>query len=194
MNFKCKNERDLYWVNKIRNDDKVAFSSLFETYYSPLCEFAYRYVKQKEVMEDVVQEVFVRIWEKRKKWQPNVSVSAYLYRSVYNQLINDYRKKRFEIVLTEDKQANIQDPVLSPMDQMHYREASKAIKVAIAMLPERRKEIVVLKLIYGFSYKEISTTLGISVNTVDTQVRRARKLLRNQLKHYAVNNGFVKVE
>ncbi len=194
MNCKSKKERDLDWVEKIRNDDKVAFSSLFETYYLPLCEFAYRYVKQKEVMEDVVQEVFVRIWEKRKKWQPNVSVSAYLYRSVYNQLINDYRKKRFEIVLTEDKQANIQDPVLSPMDQMHYREASKAIKVAIAMLPERRKEIVVLKLIYGFSYKEISTTLGISVNTVDTQVRRARKLLRNQLKHYAVNNGFVKVE
>ncbi|MDG5767713.1 RNA polymerase sigma-70 factor [Balneolales bacterium ANBcel1] len=172
------------WAEQIRNDNKAAFSDLFETYYTPLCEYAYSYVKQEEVMEDVVQEVFVRIWENRYRWEPRVAVRAYLYRSVYHQVINDYRKKRFETPLKEDSEANIPDRIPSPMEQLHGQDASNSIQQAISALPERRREILVLRLLHGLSYKEISATLGISVNTVDTQIRRALKTLRARLKHF----------
>ncbi len=187
MSLHCSNDRDMNWAEQIRNDDKAAFSNLFVAYYTPLCEYAFRYVSRVEVMEDIVQEVFVRIWEQRKCWEPRVAVRAYLYRSVYHQVINDYRKKRFETSFKEDSESLIPEKGESPLDRLHNRETSRAIYEAIELLPARRKEILVLRLLHGLSYKEIGAILDISVNTVDTQIRRALKMLRVKLKHYSYN-------
>jgi RNA polymerase sigma-70 factor, ECF subfamily len=185
MNAQWINNRDMIWAEQIRNGSRNAFSNLFETYYTPLCEYAYRYVKHEENMEDIVQEVFVRLWEKRNKWEPKVAVRAYLYRSVYNQVINDYRKKRFEISNYEDGLDNIADDRISPLDKLQYKELNQVFLDTLKLLPDRRREILELRLLHGLSYKEISLVLQISVNTVDTQIRRALKLLRDNLKQFS---------
>lgn len=180
------------WAEQIRDDSKLAFSQLFDAYYEPLCDYAYRYVKHSEAMEDIVQEVFVRIWEKRKHWEPKISVRAYLYRSVYNEVVTDFRKKRFETPYDNMHDLEQAQSSVSPLDELHDRETARAIDRAIEMLPERRKEILVLRLLQGLSYKEISAILDISVNTVDTQIRRALKLLRIQLKDFALDSDPVR--
>jgi len=195
MNFLNTNSlksRDLLWAEQIRDDNKLAFSHLFDAYYEPLCDYAYRYVKHSEIMEDIVQEVFVRIWEKRKHWKPMVSVRAYLYRSVYNEIVTDFRKRRFETHYEDFHDLEQAKSCVSPLDELHDRETARAIGRAIEMLPDRRKEILVLRLLQGLSYKEISAILDISVNTVDTQIRRALKLLRIQLKDFALDPDSVR--
>ena len=188
LNTGSLKSRDMQWAEQIRNDNEIAFSNLFDAYYTPLCEYAYRYVKHAETMEDIVQEVFVRIWEKRKQWEPKVSVRAYLYRSVYNEVVTDFRKKRFELPFAELRELDNAVATNSTSSDVQDREIARAIKLAIEMLPARRKEILVLRLVQGLSYKEISVILDISVNTIDTQIRRALKLLRTQLKEFACDN------
>ena len=184
-NFQRINHNDMNWAEQIRKDNRLAFSNLFETYYEPLCEYAYSYVKHEERMEDIVQEVFVRLWEKRKRWEPKVAVRAYLYRSVYQQVINNYQKKRFEVTTHEDSMDQIADDRVSPLENLHYKEHDEVFQQTIKLLPERRREILELKLVHGLSYKEISMVLNISVNTVDTQIRQALKFLRKNLNHFA---------
>ena len=188
LNSGSLKNRDMQWAEQIRDDNEIAFSNLFDTYYRPLCEYAYRYVKHAETMEDIVQEVFVRIWEKRKQWEPKVSVRAYLYRSVYNEVINDFRKKRFALPFAELRELDNAVATNSTSSDVQDREIARAIKRAIEMLPARRKEILVLRLVQDLSYKEISVILDISVNTVDTQIRRALKLLRTHLKEFVSDN------
>lgn len=181
VNFQRINRRDMEWALLIRSGSRSAFTSLFETYYRPLCEYAFRFAGDSEWIEDVVQDVFIRIWEKRSSWSPKVAVRAYLYRSVYHQAINHQRKNRFEVPLNEELEYRLADISESPLKYMMDLEMSHIIRQVIDMLPERRREILVLRLLHELSYKEIGSVLGISVNTVDTQIRRAMKLLRSKL-------------
>ena len=174
--------KDMLLAQEIKRGNKTAFTDLFDAYYKPLCDYAFRFCNgDTETVEDLVQEVFVRIWERRDSWNPQIAVRAYLYRSVHNQAISNIRKKRFETPMTDGLANSARTTDLSPIDRIHNTEIDHAIRAAINMLPERRREILVLRLLHDMSYKDISGILGISVNTVDTQLRRALKLLRAQL-------------
>lgn len=182
MSSQNVNTDEMHLAEQIQKGDKSAFSHLFDLYYQPLCEYAFRYCNgDAEVMEDIVQEVFVRIWEKRDSWNPKVAVRAYLYRSVHNQAITNIRKKRYETPMKETIESMVVSEEQSPLDILENEEIDVSIKQAIALLPERRREILTLRIIHGLSYKEIAAVLDISVNTVDTQLRRALKLLREKL-------------
>lgn len=174
---------EMHWAEEIRRGNKSAYSMLFDAYYKPLCDYAFRYCNgNREVVEDVVQEVFVRIWEKRTQWNPKVAVKAYLYRSVHNQAITNLRKKRYETPMSDAVEATSEATDISPIDEIYNRQIDVNIKLAIAKLPERRREILILRMLHDMSYKEIADTLEISVNTVDTQLRRSLKTLREELK------------
>jgi len=174
---------EMLWAQEIRNGNAHAFSLLFETYYTPLCDYAFRFCNgNQEHTEDIVQEVFARIWERRVTWEPKVTVKSYLYRSVHNQAISNLRKARHEspmnIVIEETTPAT----ELTPIEEIHNDQLDARIQYAIENLPERRREILTLRMIHELSYKEIADSLQISVNTVDTQLRRALKSLREDLQ------------
>lgn len=174
---------DMYWAEQIKSGNREAYGALFDVYYKPLCDYAYRYCNgDVEVVEDVVQEVFVRIWERRDTWNPTVAVKAYLYRSVHNQAITNLRKKRFETPMKDTIERTTQTNDQSPIDEMYNQQLDYNIKQAIEKLPERRREVLILRILHDMSYKEIGEVLEISVNTVDTQLRRALKTLREELK------------
>ncbi|MEX0686946.1 MAG: RNA polymerase sigma-70 factor [Balneolales bacterium] len=175
------NERDLKWVEQIRDGNKSAFTNLFSTYHVPLERYAFRLINKHDQIEDIVQDIFFWIWDHREKWEPRVSVKAYLYRAVHNKILTSLKKKRFECNL----EASLFDPQqLSQIDEIHSKEINRAIIDAINLLPERRRRILVLSLFHELTYNEIADTLSITVNTVDTQKRRALKLLRTRLKPY----------
>lgn len=170
---------------QIRNGDQNAFTDLYDVYYQSLCDYGFRFVNDPDLMEDVVQDVFVWIWEKRKYWnpKPGVTIRAYLYRAVHNRVIMKARKKRYECPFDEYTEENIlhHQP---QVDEIENQRIQNAIKESIDLLPEKRREILILSLIQGLTYEEIASILDISVNTVHTQIKRARKLLRNQLKPF----------
>jgi RNA polymerase sigma-70 factor, ECF subfamily len=180
----ARNHADIIRAQKIKSGNKAAFSDLFNSYYKPLCEYAFRFCDgDTNAVEDLVQDVFVRIWERRDIWNPQIAVRAYLYRSVHNQAISNIRKKQYETQMKDSVEMTAVATDLSPYELINNKELDLAIKSAIDILPERRREIFVLRLLHDMSYREIAEVLGISVNTVDTQLRRALHLLRNQLRH-----------
>lgn len=183
---------EMVLADEIRNGNSCAFASLFDTYYVPLCEYAYRFCNgDQELTEDIVQEVFARIWERRADWAPKVSVKAYLFRSVHNQAITNLRKVRHETAMNDVVEDTTQATDLTPIEAIHNDELDQRIQRAIHNLPERRREILTLRMIHELSYKEIADTLEISVNTVDTQLRRALKSLREDLRLFQTNMELV---
>lgn len=178
---------EMQWAAEIQRGNKSAFKKLFNAYYDPLCQYAFRFCNGDiEVVEDVVQEVFVRIWEKRESWSPQIAVKAYLYRSVHNQAISNIRKRRYESPMEASVESTVLSADHSPLDLIHQKEVNVSLQRAINKLPERRREILVLRILHEMSYKEIAEMLDISVNTVDTQLRRALKLLREELSVYNI--------
>jgi RNA polymerase sigma-70 factor (family 1) len=174
---------EMIWAEEIRSGNARAFSLLFDTYYAPLCQYAFRFCNgNTELTEDIVQDVFARIWERRSTWMPKITVKAYLYRSVHNQAISHLRKARHETPMNEVVEQTTPGVYLTPIEEMHNDQLDQRIQQAIQNLPERRREILNLRMIHEFSYKEIGEMLEISVNTVDTQLRRALKSLREDLK------------
>lgn len=174
---------EMIWAEEIRSGNARAFSLLFDTYYEPLCDYAFRFCNgNQELTEDIVQEVFARIWERRANWMPKVTVKAYLYRSVHNQAISNLRKAKHESPMNEVVEDTTAATDLTPIQELHNDELDQRIQQAIQNLPERRREILTLRMIHELSYKEIADALKISVNTVDTQLRRALKSLREDLQ------------
>lgn len=174
-------ERDKEWAKRIQNGDRAAFESLFRSYAQPLCRFTEQYTESPEIAEDLVQDLFFKIWHERERWDPSVSVKSYLYASARN-LALDYIKH--EKVVDEWKSDNEQKGHLGltrPDKRLHRKELRKAVRGAIEDLPERRREVFKMSRDHGLTYKEIASVMDITVSTVETQMRRAFRSIREAL-------------
>jgi len=155
------------------------FQALFADYYSPLCNYALTFVKSAEVSEDIVQEVFTRIWESRREVILEDSARFYLFTAVRNNCITHLRKEKKtglvewtdqEIVYEESPQ-----PVKEPDQEINYE---LLLQEGIDRLPPKCREIFVLSRLSNMKYKEIAESLGISIKTVENQLGKALKLMR----------------
>ncbi|MFV0378029.1 MAG: RNA polymerase sigma-70 factor [Mangrovibacterium sp.] len=175
-------QTDLQLFSKLLGDDEQAFSELFHRYYSVLCAFVFRYLGDEAATEELVQELFVRMWEKRKQLTIQTSVKSYLYRAVKNELIN---RKNHEKVEQKYRKLLQQDEIELGAEQVLPEPGlMRKIEASIESLPPKRKEIFRLSREKGLSYREIAEQLGISVKTVEAQMGQALKQLREDLKDY----------
>jgi len=167
---------------KIQSGDKVAFSDLFKQYYESLYRFAFRFVNDAQLAENIVQEVFVKIWINRAKYQIESNIKSFLFTAVRNQCLNELRQQKRNIPLPKSKIHNEQS-----VDSVEYdyiiTERNSEIYKAINNLPEKCRQIYLMKNYDGLKYKEIAEVLNISVNTVKTQLKRAIKSLLKQLSN-----------
>ena len=180
----CKLEKPLsHLVESIRAGDEEAFDILFRSYYSNLCRFGWRYVKSKAVAEELVQDVFAYIWENRGNWEPLGTVRGYLYKSVKHRAI-DYLKHQLVVDQYHDlMKSEINYVTIEINEEQHDAHLRDAIAKAIENLPERAKMVFKLHRYDGLSYKEIAQVMDISVKTVENQMTRVFKLLRQDLSH-----------
>ncbi len=169
-------------VEQIKDHDEEAFEKLFRRYYSGLHRFLWGYVKNNQIAEDLVQEVFVRVWENRGTLNPNEKIKTYIYKVGRNLAIDHSRHKKVVREWEEEKKALHSVPVLEKKidDRLHKKFMLTEVKKAIEDLPEKRRLVFILSRYEGMTYKEIAEKLDISVNTVDTQICRALKTLRDK--------------
>ena len=156
------------------------FESLFREYFPPLMAFAGKILGDEEDAREVVHQVFINLWEKRKEVDLSTSLKSYLFTSVHNRSLNVIRDRK--------KFAEGEMPELAGewdvSAQIESMELEEKIRESINSLPEKCREIFELNRFSGLKYAEIATQLGISVKTVENQMTKALKILREQLGKY----------
>ena len=171
-------------LRKIRKGDIASFEALFHTYYSGLCGYAESLLGMKEVAEEVVQDVFYNIWKNRETLRIRYSLQSYLYRSAYNNSMMYLRKMRREHFMEDLSPAEPRTDAPDPSQIIQLNEVSDLIIQTMDKLPERTREIFRLNRQEGLKYREIAQKLSISEKTVEANMGRALKALRNSLEKY----------
>ena len=167
-------------------DDRLRdrFGVLFRQTYPELCNFLIQFVRSRAVAEELVQDLFLRLWEKRASWDTELPSRSYLYRAARNRAFDHLRHER---IVERASAASADD--LVPADPLRTdvpdRDALKAaLQDAVARLPERTRQVFTLSRGHGMSYAQIADALEISVKTVEGQMARAFRYLRNELRAY----------
>lgn len=182
-------EHDHVIVERIADGDETAFEELFSAYYSPLCDFALSYVRSPEVAEEIVQSVFLRIWERRRTWDPTTGVRAYLFGSCRNAAF-DYMRREQVARRTAAGVVDEQDvPALGaapagPAELTEAHDLSNAIRAVVGEMPERRRAVVTMRWQHQMGPTEIARVLGISVKGVEAHLARAAIDLRERLRPF----------
>jgi RNA polymerase sigma-70 factor (ECF subfamily) len=160
------------------------FESLFKTHYSRLCSYANLFLNDPDAAEDVVQEVFFKLWKNRDEITINTTIKSYLFRAVRNGCMNviDHISVReaYKVVNEED----IKNAEGNPVDETIVSELEERIRETIDLLPSERRKIFILSRFEGLKYREIADQLGISVKTVENQMYQALRFLREHLVDY----------
>jgi RNA polymerase sigma-70 factor (ECF subfamily) len=165
---------------ELRKGNQKAFKFVFELLYDALYNYALNFVKEEDA-EELVQEAFLMIWDRRKMIDEDFNVKAYLYKSIHNQALNHIRHLKVvgqhvaeEVYLNSAIQrAKEPNPFLA-----------KALNDYIELLPDRSKLIFKMSRVDGMRHKEIAQALSISEKTVEVQLRKARIFLKKILKRF----------
>jgi RNA polymerase sigma-70 factor (ECF subfamily) len=164
----------------IQEGDRQAFGTLVERHTERFYRLAYRYLQNKEAAEDVVQDAFLRLWERPDLWQPerNAKFTTWFYRIVVN-LSLDARKKKKPVALENDTE--IPDE-REPIDQMLIEaQQQEALEEAIAALPERQRMALNLCFDQGLSNQEAADIMGLNLKALQSLIMRAKKTLKESV-------------
>ena len=171
---------DFTFIKELKAGDEDAYKYLMHSYYEKLCHYAFQLIKDHDEAEDIVQETFVRIWINAKHLKPDKSLSAFLYRCVYNEFIDRIRKQK-KIVPLEQNHLETITQVFVETASVNPEEILDQLKDEIQKLPPKCKEVFLLKKKEGLSLSEISNYLKISKKTAEGHITRAYKILRKRM-------------
>jgi len=178
-------------LKSILEGRKEGFEILFRTYYKRLCAYALSFVSQNDLAEDLVIDVFSKLWEKREMLNITDSVSSYLFRSVKNSCINYLNREKSRKYTISENEVNLLNLKMEytisdkyPLADLIGKELEEKIRTEVERLPVQCREIFHLSRFEELSHKEIAKKLGISENTVKVQIYRALVKLRKELKDY----------
>jgi len=166
---------------KINEGDFDAFRILFERYYNCLCNFASGYLKDDFDCEDIVQEVYVKIWEDRNKIRISSSIKSYLYTAVKNACLNRIKAEAIRLGHTAAYLKNEDDWVIDS-DQIEQQEFRNDLWQCIEKLPPRCKEVFIQSRFEGVRQQELALAMKISVKTVKAQIGKALKFIKDCLR------------
>ncbi len=172
-------------VQRIRAGDEAAFEALFRSTYDALYASVYRIVQSAAVADELVQDLFVAVWADRARWNPGDTIDrvrAYLFVAARRRALNAVRREAVERRWVEQAELGSGERAVESAEVIVERaERVRAVREAVARLPERGRAVLLLQWRRGLTYAEIAECLGISVKTVEVHVSRALKALRRSL-------------
>jgi RNA polymerase sigma-70 factor (family 1) len=158
------------------------YQETFYKYYEPLCRYAFTIVKEPHSCEDIVQETFLRVWEKKQNLIGSEELTWYLYTAIRNNCLSFLDKKQRTVLGDFNGQEVMETPGERPSANTKETDYDTLLKAALENLPPRCREVFVLSRVSNLTYKQISDSLGISIKTVENQMGKALKILRAYIR------------
>ena len=167
-------------LDAMRRDDGCALEIVLRRHWAPLVAYLTRLLDSRDLAEDVAQRSYCQLWERRRRWRPEGSVRALLFRVARNFAISERRRRIVELrAAAREELIPVRNP--TPSDLLEERQLRAALDGAIRRLPERRREVFVLRCVHGLSYREVGEVMDISTQTVANQLTLALATLRRDL-------------
>jgi RNA polymerase sigma-70 factor (ECF subfamily) len=167
-------------LDHLRQSDHGAFETIFREFYEQLVGLAERMLRQRETAEEIVQDVLLEVWRRRESLVVEESLRAYLYRATRNRVLNHIRHEQ----VVQRTARMVRDESVAPrtaVADVMESEIDAAVGKAVRALPDRCREVFELSRRHGLKYAEIAVALGISVKTVEAQMGKALRVLREKL-------------
>ena len=178
-----KGTDNLFWCVSM-HDDREAFNVLFENYYPSLCLYAKRYMSELPIREDVVQDVFFTLWEKRKTIVIETSLKSYLISAVKNACLNYLKRENRYLDYEENAKERLPLYAENVDEIYNVQELTELLANALNKLPEEYRIAFIMSRFEDKDSKEIADKMGVSVRSVERYRARAIELLRTELKDY----------
>lgn len=186
MGFTDDEEKKL--IRRLKDDDEDAFRKIYVEYHKELYTVAGKYLRSKELAEDAVHDVFVKLWDNRKKIQASGSLSGYLFTALENHVINMIETRRRKL----KKKARLSDEKNEEKEAtdhvVPFSEYQKYYEEAIKKLPQARREVFELRMKEGLTNQEVAEIRGISIHTVKSHFYKASKFIREYVSKHADSN------
>jgi RNA polymerase sigma-70 factor, ECF subfamily len=173
--------RDTEITARIRNGDAGQFESLFRSSYVSLVRYAKTLIKDHDTAEEIVQDLFFRLWQDKEKLNIESSLNGYLFRSVHNRCLHYIGHTRVIERHAEEMSYSQPESQESPSDILNYKELQEKVARILEKLPERCGKIFTMNRFEGLKYAEIAEKLSVSVKTVEANMGRALKEFRKEL-------------
>ncbi len=185
------NDLEKNLLSRIKRGDRKAFDDLFEDHFVDLCNYAFLMVRDETAAEEIVSEVFYRLWCKRNEIHIRISPKKYLLKSVYNVSLNYLKHmgivkqyKDLNIVMHREKEIFSGDYSTSPLALLEYDELEALVKDVIDNLPDQCRQVFTMNRFKGMKYREIAEALNISLSTVKYHMSTALDKLKEKLNGY----------
>ncbi|KQB44573.1 RNA polymerase, sigma-24 subunit, ECF subfamily [Flavobacterium daejeonense] len=167
-------------IQALKIGDPKAYNYLVNTYHHKLCVYAYSFTHDHDLSEDIVQNVFMRIWNKRNNLKDDFVLSNFLYKSVYNEFIDQYRSQK-SLYPLEKKYIDALNSIMENEDEHSLERIIKIVKQEIQKLPPKCKEVFLLSKEEGLTNIEIAEYKNISIKSVEAHITKAFSILRDSL-------------
>jgi RNA polymerase sigma-70 factor (ECF subfamily) len=168
------------YLRRLKQDDERAFDALFRHYSALVYRFAYSYLKSRPAAEEIVQECFIKIWEKRAQLRDDLPLKGYLFTTAHHAVLNELRRDQHNLRL-HGQVAAAAGPASVP-NEVEYQEMEALYQAALERLPPKQREAFLLSRQQGLSYPEIAERQGVSVKTVEAHMVQALKTMRSYFR------------
>lgn len=168
-------------LSAIKRIDINNFEQIFRNFYSPLCIYANSFVRNNNVSEEIVQEIFYNLWKKRKTFQLKLSLKSYLYRAVQNNSLLYLQHLKVEDKYIDFVKNDLSVYHSNPEKELEFSELSNIIEDTLNSLSERSATIFQMSRYEGLKYEEIASKLQISIKTVESNISKVLKILRTNI-------------
>ncbi len=175
-------QSDLILFQLLQNDSEQAFTIIYKQYVKLLYSISFKYLKSKELAEDVVHHVFCKLWEQRSCIDVNVNLKNYLFSATKNYILNEIRNNNLAIQKNYELAQSASQYEDSLIEQIEEQELMSILQRALERLPEQKRQVCYYKIYDKLSNQEIAEKMKISINTVKTHYSQSIKQLRIMLE------------
>ncbi|WCT11041.1 RNA polymerase sigma-70 factor [Mucilaginibacter jinjuensis] len=163
---------------------EVEFETLFKAHFKELHAYAFSFLKDWDKAEEVVQGLFLKLWEKRELPEMHTSIRSYLYKAAYHDCLNLIRREKVHQQYQSRTAFAMKDESDNAANTIYLRDVQSKLSAALNKLPEKCRTVFHLSRFEELKYRQIADELGISIKTVETQMGKALKILRGEMREF----------